>query len=371
MKEYDYLIVGTGLFGAVFAHEMRRNAKRCLVIDKREQAGGNIFCSNREGINVHEYGAHIFNTNDEKIWAYVNGLVKFNNFVNSPLVNYKGKIYNLPFNMNTFYRLWGVTTPEEAKSMIERQASAYKAGIPGNLEEQALSMVGRDIYEIFIKGYSEKQWGRKATELPSFLIRRIPLRFNYDNNYFNSKFQGIPVGGYNKLTERLLEGIEVRLGVDYLSERTFFDNCAGKLVYTGKIDEYFDCSAGRLQYRSLVFKHDHLSVANYQGNAVINYTEREIPYTRIIEHKHFESGSQPSTVITHEYPCEHDHTNEPYYPVNDEVNTAIFRQYKSMAAGLPHVIFGGRLAEFRYYNMDQVIGSALAKADREIIASQI
>lgn len=366
MKQYDYLIVGAGLFGCVFAHEMHKNGKKCLIIDKRNHIGGNVFCSNIDGINVHEYGAHIFHTNDKKIWQYVNSFVEFNNYINSPLVNYKGRIFNLPFNMNTFSQLWGVTSPAEALHIIESQVSKYKNTKARNLEEQALSLVGKDIYEIFIKGYSEKQWGRRPDQLPAFIIKRIPVRFIYSNNYFEDKFQGIPVGGYNRLIEKLTNGIEIKLGKDYHKDRSYFDSYANKIVYSGKIDEFFNFSLGRLQYRSLKFEHERLNTSNYQGNAVVNYTEKEVPFTRIIEHKHFEFGHQNTTIITREFPCEHDNTNEPYYPINDCLNNDLFQQYKKMAENCRDVIFGGRLAEFRYYDMHQVIASALVKADLEV-----
>ncbi|HEY6899923.1 MAG TPA: UDP-galactopyranose mutase [Puia sp.] len=364
IKPYDYLIVGSGLFGAVFAFEMKSSGKKCLVIDKRAHRGGNIYCDNIGGINVHKYGAHIFHTNDEKIWNYVNGLVKFNSYINSPLANCDGKMYNLPFNMNTFSQLWGITTPADAERKVKEQTAEYKDLIPANLEEQALSLVGRDIYHKFIKGYSEKQWGRPACELPAFLIKRLPLRFRYDNNYFDDKYQGIPVGGYNTLIDRLLMGIECRLSADYQKDRAFFEACADKIVYTGRIDEYFHFSLGKLEYRSLKFLHEHLPVPDYQGNAVVNYPSGKVPFTRIIEHKHFEGGIQPHTVITREFPCEN--PDEPYYPFNDEKNNKIYMGYKQMAAQQENVIFGGRLAEFKYYDMHQVVASALKKARAEL-----
>jgi UDP-galactopyranose mutase len=361
MKQYDYLIVGAGLWGSVFAHEATKRGKKCLVIDRRAHKGGNIFCENVEGINVHKYGAHIFHTNDKDIWDYVNSFVEFNRYTNSPVANYLGEIYNLPFNMNTFYQLWKVKTPAEAKAKIDEQVK--KAGItnPKNLEEQAISLVGVDIYEKLIKGYTEKQWGRKATELPDFIIKRLPVRFTYDNNYFNDSYQGIPKGGYNKLTEGLLKDVEVRLGVDFFKQRDELTNLAETTIYTGQIDEYFEFRFGSLEYRSLKFENQVLDEENYQGNAVVNYTDADTSFTRIIEHKHFEFGTQPKTVITHEYPQEWTKGAEPYYPVNDDKNTAVFQQYKELAANEPHVIFGGRLAEYRYYDMHQVIGSALKK----------
>jgi UDP-galactopyranose mutase len=360
-KKYDYLIVGSGLFGAVFAHEARKRGKTSLVIEKRNHAGGNIYCENVEGINIHKYGAHIFHTNDKKIWDYVNSFVEFNRYTNSPVARYKEELYNLPFNMNTFYQLWGVKTPEEAKEKIRSQTERSTGKDPANLEEQAISLVGRDIYEKLIKGYTEKQWGRAATELPAFIIKRLPVRFTYDNNYFNDKYQGIPVGGYNKLIDGLLEGIEVRLNVDYFENRKQWNSVADQLVFTGKIDQYYDFKFGQLEYRSLRFEHETLDKENHQGNAVVNYTERDIPYTRIIEHKHFEFGNQPKTVVTREYPQEWTIEKEPFYPINDEKNMAVYKQYELLADKEINVIFGGRLAEYRYYDMHQVIGSALKK----------
>jgi UDP-galactopyranose mutase len=360
-KNYDFLIVGSGLFGAVWAHEATKLGKKCLVIDKRDHAGGNIYCENVEGINVHKYGAHIFHTNDKNIWDYVNSFVEFNRYTNSPVALHKDKLYNLPFNMNTFYQLWGVRTPEEAQAVIQEQID--KSGIkePANLEEQAISLVGVDIYEKLIKGYTEKQWGRSATELPAFIIKRLPVRFTYDNNYFNDKYQGIPIGGYNKLVEGLLKGIEVKLNTDYFLNKDDWDALAEKVVYTGPIDQFYDYQFGQLEYRSLKFEHEHLNKENHQGNAVVNYTEREVPYTRIIEHKHFEFGTQPSTVVTKEYPEEWNLQKEPYYPINDTKNTATFKQYQQLSEKEQDVIFGGRLAEYRYYDMHQIIGSALSK----------
>lgn len=360
-EAYDYLIVGSGLFGSVFAHEAKKRGKKCLVIDKRNHAGGNVYCENVEGINVHKYGAHIFHTNDKEIWDYVNSFVEFNRYTNSPVALYKGKLYNLPFNMNTFYQLWGVKTPEEAKEKIQSQIEALDIHEPANLEEQALSLIGPDIYEKLIKGYTEKQWGRPATELPAFIIKRLPVRFTYDNNYFNDKYQGIPIGGYNKLVEGLLKDIEVKLEVDYFENREAWNSQADQIVFTGKIDQYYDFQFGQLEYRSLQFDHEVYDVENYQGNAVVNYTEREVPYTRIIEHKHFEFGTQPKTVITKEYPKEWTAEKEPYYPINDAKNTAIFKKYQELADAENKVIFGGRLAEYRYYDMHQIIGSALKK----------
>lgn len=366
MKKYDYLIVGSGLFGSVFAHEMKKIGKKCLVIDKRSHVGGNVYSEKIEEINVHKYGAHIFHTNDKKIWKYVNNFVEFNRFTNAPLANYKGKLYNLPFNMNTFHQLWGVKTPEEAKLIIDNQISNSKISNPQNLEEQALSLVGKDIFEKLIKGYTEKQWGRKCTELPNFIIKRLPVRFTFDNNYFNDKYQGIPIGGYNKLIEGLLKGIETEVNIDFFNNKNELESLAEKVIYTGKIDEYFNYQYGKLEYRSLDFKNKVLDQPNYQGNAVVNYTEREIPYTRIIEHKHFEFGKQQKTVITEEYPKEWNEGAEPYYPINDIKNNEIFLKYKKLAELENKVVFGGRLGEYKYYDMHQIIASALKKVQNEI-----
>ena len=359
MTEFDVLIVGSGLFGAVFAHECRKAGKKVLVIDRRQHSGGNVYCEDTNGINVHKYGAHIFHTNDKPIWDYVNSFVEFNNYVNSPLAVYKDELYNLPFNMNTFHQLWKVKTPQEAKEIIDRQVAELNIKDPQNLEEQALSLVGTDIYEKLIKGYTEKQWGRKASELPAFIIKRLPLRFTYNNNYFNDKYQGIPIGGYNKLTNGLLDGIEVRLGIDFFSAREELSALAETVVFTGQLDEFYHYRHGMLQYRSLRFEHEHLGIDNYQGNAVVNYTERDVPYTRIIEHKHFEFGQQPNTIITREYPQEWSRGLEPYYPINDDANGRLYKLYKELADQETNVIFGGRLAEYRYYDMHQVVGSAL------------
>lgn len=367
-RPYDYLVVGAGLFGCVFAHESRKAGYRCLVIDKRSHVGGNTFCVNEGGINVHQYGAHIFHTNDERIWDYVNSFVRFNRYVNSPLANYKGKLYNLPFNMNTFYQLWGVRTPDEARKKIQEQVNECFTKRPKNLEEQALSLVGLDIYQQLIKGYTEKQWGRAASELPPNIIKRIPLRFTFDNNYFNDCFQGVPMGGYNCLTNALLNGVEIRTETDYLKDRAYFNGLASKIVYTGPLDAFFDFDFGRLEYRSLSFKHKKIDTTNYQGNAVVNYTDFDIPYTRIIEHKHFEFGTQSHTVITKEYPKPYLKDEEPYYPINDDKNNTLAHLYKNMAEKLPNFIFGGRLAEYRYYDMDQTIASALKKVNQEINA---
>ncbi len=365
-KKYDYLIVGSGLFGATFAHQVTKAGKKCLVIDKRTHAGGNIYCKEVEQINVHWYGPHIFHTNDKEIWDFVNSFVEFNRFIYTPIANYKGQLYNLPFNMNTFYQMWGTRTPEEAKAVIAQQVETQQVKNPKNLEEQALNLVGKDIYQKLIKGYTEKQWGRKATELPAFIIKRLPLRFTFDNNYFNDKYQGIPIGGYNKLTEGLLQGIELRLGVDFFEDRAMLEPLAHKVVYTGKLDEYFGYSLGHLKYRSLEFDHQVLDTENYQGSAAVNYTDFETPYTRIIEHKHFEFGKQPKTVITKEYPQEWTAEKEPYYPINDVENEELAKKYKKLKEQETHVIFGGRLAEYKYYDMHQVIGAALHVAKNEL-----
>ncbi|MBB6004557.1 UDP-galactopyranose mutase [Arcicella rosea] len=361
MKQYDFVIVGAGLFGAVFAHEANKRGKKCLVIDKRTHLGGNIYCEEIEGINVHKYGAHIFHTNDKAIWDYVNSFVEFNRYTNSPLANFEGELYNLPFNMNTFYQLWKVKTPQEAQDKINEQVAASGITDPQNLEEQAISLVGTDIYHKLIKGYTEKQWGRKATELPAFIIKRLPLRFTFDNNYFNDKYQGIPIGGYNKLTEGLLKGIEVKTSTDFFANREAFQAIADKIVFTGHIDEYYDYCFGKLEYRSLRFENEVLDQENYQGNAVVNYTEADIPFTRIIEHKHFEFGKQSKTVVTKEYPCEWDSGMEAYYPINDDKNTEMFKRYRTLASEEKEVIFGGRLAEYKYYDMHQVVASALVR----------
>lgn len=371
--KYDYLIVGTGLFGSVFAFEMKKAGKKCLVIDKREHIGGNIYTENIHGIQVHRYGAHIFHTSDKKIWNYVNQFADFNHFVNAPIAVYKDELYNLPFNMNTFSKMWGIRTPVQAKEQIAKQRSECQVENPQNLEEQALSLVGRDVYEKLVKGYTEKQWGRDCRELPTFIIKRLPVRFTYDNNYFTDIYQGIPQGGYTRMIERLLDGTQVRLGVEY---RDFLkENEAkgpetdsfGKVLYTGMIDEYFGCCLGELQYRSLRFEQELLEGCdNYQGNAVVNYTEREVPYTRIIEHKHFEFGTQPDTVITREYPADWHRGDEPYYPINDEHNNALYARYKELAEGEKNVLFGGRLGQYRYYDMDKVIAAALEMVEQEL-----
>ncbi|MDM0497318.1 UDP-galactopyranose mutase [Clostridium perfringens] len=366
MKKYDYLIVGAGLFGSVFANEAKKRGKRCLVIDKRNHTGGNIYCEEIEGINVHKYGAHIFHTNNKEVWNYVNELVEFNRYTNSPVANYKGELYNLPFNMNTFYSLWKVKTPDEAMKKIEEQKREANIKEPKNLEEQAISLVGKDIYEKLIKGYTEKQWGKKATELPAFIIKRLPVRFTFDNNYFNDKYQGVPIGGYNKITEKLLEGIDVKLSVDFFKEREELEKLADKIVFTGMIDEFYNYKFGTLEYRSLKFHNEILNEKNYQGNAVINYTEYDIPYTRIIEHKHFEYGNQDKTIITKEYPATWNRGDEPYYPINNEKNNNIYLKYKELADKEENIIFGGRLAEYKYYDMHNVIESALICAKNEL-----
>ena len=378
MKRYDYLIVGAGLFGAVFAHEAHKAGKRCLVIDRRPHLGGNVYCEQVEGINVHRYGAHIFHTANKQVWEYVNALVEFNRYTNCPVACYKGELYNLPFNMNTFNRMWGVKTPDEATAKIEEQKSEAVARMraegvtePRNLEEQALMLVGKDIYERLIKGYTEKQWGRDCRDLPASIIRRLPVRLVFDNNYFNDPYQGIPIGGYNRLVERLLNGVETRAGVDFAELRESWREMADRLVYTGPIDEYFGYCYGNLQYRTVNFETEVLDTPNYQGNAVINYTEREVPYTRVIEHKHFEMfGSAvydtPKTVVSREYSTEWKPGMEPYYPVNDEANSALYQRYKALAEQELGVTFGGRLAEYKYYDMDKVIEQALLTVNAEL-----
>lgn len=368
--KYDYLIVGAGLFGATFAHEMNAAGKKCLCIDRRAHLGGNVYTQEEHGIQVHKYGAHIFHTSDRKVWDYVNRFAEFNHYVNSPVAVYGEELYNLPFNMNTFSKMWGIREPGRAREIIEeqkREALALLGGgnrEPRNLEEQALCLVGRDVYEKLVKGYTEKQWGRSCTELPAFIIRRLPVRFTYDNNYFTDRYQGIPIGGYTQIAEKMLEGVEVRLGVDFrdLDGSDSFD----RILYTGMIDEYFDHCLGELQYRSLRFEEEVLEGCdNYQGNAVVNYTEREVPYTRIIEHKHFEFGTQPDTVITREYPAAWKRGDEPYYPINDEQNGSLYEKYAELAAKEKNVLFGGRLGQYMYYDMDKVIAEALAMAERE------
>ena len=363
---YDYLIVGAGLYGAVFAHEAKKAGKKCLVIDKREHIAGNIYCKEIEGINVHQYGAHIFHTSNKKVWEYINQFAEFNNYINSPVAVYKDETYNLPFNMNTFNKMWGVRTPAEAKAKIEEQKAEYAIDEPKNLEEQALTLVGKDVYEKLVKGYTEKQWGRPCTELPSFIIKRLPCRFIYDNNYFNDRYQGIPIGGYTKIVEKLLEGIDVKLNTDYFEFVKENKDIAAKTLFTGMIDQFYDYKFGPLQYRSVRFETEVLDCENYQGNAVVNYTEREIPYTRIIEHKHFEFGTQPKTVISKEYSSEWEPGVEPYYPVNNDENNALYEKYKALADKEENVIFGGRLGNYKYYDMDKVIEAALELADKEL-----
>ena len=364
--KYDYLVVGAGLYGAVFAYEAKKKGKTCLVIDKRDHIAGNIYCENVSGINVHKYGAHIFHTSDKKIWEYVNQFAEFNNYINSPVARYKNELYNLPFNMNTFSKMWNIATPQEAKDIIASQIADLNITEPKNLEEQALSLVGKDVYEKLIKGYTEKQWGRDCKDLPSFIIKRLPLRFIYDNNYFNDRYQGIPIGGYTKIVEKMLDGIEVRLNTNYLDNREEFDAMADKIVYTGMIDQFYDYKLGVLEYRSVRFETEELPMENYQGNAVVNYTEREVPYTRIIEHKHFEFGKQPTTIISREYSSEWKKGDEPYYPVNNDKNNALYQQYKELADKEHKVIFGGRLGGYKYYDMDKGIAAALEMCEKEL-----
>ena len=372
MKHYDYLIVGAGLFGSTFAYMAHKQGKSCLVIDKRPHLGGNLYCENIEGINVHKYGAHIFHTSNKKVWDFVNSIVEFNRYTNSPVANYKGKLYNLPFNMNTFYQMWGVTTPEEAQAKIEEQKAEAVAKMkaegvsePRNLEEQAQVLIGKDIYERLIKGYTEKQWGRKCTELPAFIIKRLPVRLVYDNNYFNDSYQGIPIGGYNKLIEGLLEGVECRTNEDFFANREQLSTLADKIVFTGQLDQFYDYKYGKLNFRTVSFETEVINKSNYQGNAVVNYTEAEVPYTRVIEHKHFESFGQavydnPKTVVSREYSTEWKDGMEPYYPVNDEQNNEMAEKYRALAAQEKNVIFGGRLAEYKYYDMAPVVEKVLA-----------
>lgn len=375
--KYDYLIVGAGLFGAIFAYEAKKAGKKVLVIDRRDHIGGNIYTKEVEGIQVHQYGAHIFHTSDKEVWDYIQQFAEFNRYTNSPVARYKDELYNLPFNMNTFSKMWGVRTPAEAKEIIQRQIKEAGITKPKNLEEQAISLVGKDIYEKLVKGYTEKQWGRRATELPSFIIRRLPVRYVYDNNYFNDKYQGIPVGGYTKIIERMLEGTEVRLMTDFFADREILAKEAENIVFTGMIDAYYDYCFGELEYRSLRFETEVLDMENYQGNAVVNYTEYEVPYTRIIEHKHFEYGCQggyggdgsgvsDKTVITREYPAAWSRGEEPYYPMNDEKNNALYARYRELADQEEHVIFGGRLGMYRYYDMHQVVKEALECVRRSL-----
>lgn len=365
MKKYDYILVGSGLYAGVISWYARKKGKTCLVVEKRDHLGGNVYCEDVKGIHVHKYGAHIFHTSNRKVWDFVNGLTEFNRYTNSPVANYKGQMYNLPFNMNTFSKLWGVSTPAEARAVIHKQREEI-TGRPRNLEEQAVSLVGRELYETLIKGYTEKQWGRDCRDLPAFIIKRIPVRYTYDNNYFNDSYQGIPVGGYNVMIEKLFEGCDMELGVDYLEQKEYYDSLGETVIYTGTIDAYFGYRFGKLEYRSLRFESDLYEEENHQGVAVVNYTDREIPYTRTIEHKHFEFGTQPDTVVTREYPVDWEEGMEPYYPVNDEKNQALYQQYASLAESRPDVIFGGRLGEYKYYDMDKVIESAMKTAEERL-----
>nr|WP_295606051.1 UDP-galactopyranose mutase [uncultured Methanobrevibacter sp.] len=357
--KYDYLIVGSGLFGSVFAYEMTKRGKKCLVIEKRGHIGGNVYTEKEYGINVHKYGAHIFHTDKKEIWDYVNQFAQFNRFTNSPVANYKGELYNLPFNMNTFYQMWGVKTPDEAKAMIEDQKKEAHIENPTNLEEQAISLVGRDIYEKLVKGYTEKQWGRDCTDLPSFIIKRLPVRFTFDNNYFNDSYQGIPIGGYTKIIEKMLDGIEVELNTDFFDDKEKWLAIADKVLFTGMIDQYYDYRFGELEYRGLDFEFETLDMENYQGNAIVNYTDRETPFTRIIEHKHFEYAESEKTVITREYPKSWEKGEEAYYPINDEKNNELFAKYRELADKEDNVIFGGRLGMYQYFDMWKVIEEAL------------
>jgi UDP-galactopyranose mutase len=358
-NKYDYLIVGSGLFGSVFAHKAQEAGKRVLVLEKRPHTGGNIHCKIINDINVHVYGAHIFHTSNKKIWDFVNSFVSFNQYINTPIAYYRGKIYNLPFNMNTFYALWGVISPKEAEEKIKQQRKDAGIVRPRNLEEQAISLVGKDIYEILIKGYTEKQWGRKCKNLPAFIINRLPVRFTFNNNYFNDTYQGIPCGGYNKLIDSLLKGIQVKIECNFFDNKLYFESIAKKIVFTGKIDEFFDYCFGKLEYRTVYFETETLNIKNYQGNAVVNYTDSAVPYTRIIEHKHFEFGKQGKTVISHEYPAEWNEGAEPFYPINDDKNADLYRKYEKLVQGEKNIIFGGRLAEYKYYDMDTVIERSL------------
>lgn len=365
MKKYDYILVGSGLYSGVFAWFAKQKGKKCLVLEKRDHIGGNVYCENTEGIHVHKYGAHIFHTSNKEVWQFVNSLAEFNRYTNSPVANYKGEMYNMPFNMNTFSKMWNISTPAEAKKIIEEQKKEI-TGEPKNLEEQAISLVGREIYEKLVKGYTEKQWGRDCTALPAFIIKRLPVRYTYDNNYFNDLYQGIPIGGYNVIIDRLFEGCDIETGVDYLEKKEYYDGLGEKIVYTGTIDAYYKYQFGKLEYRSLRFESEVLDEENHQGVAVVNYTDRETPYTRIIEHKHFEFGTQPKTVISREYSAEWKKGDEPYYPVNDEKNGALYAAYKQLADAEPGVIFGGRLGEYKYYDMDKVIEVALSVAEKEL-----
>ncbi|QOX65076.1 UDP-galactopyranose mutase [Anoxybacterium hadale] len=362
---YDYLIVGAGLFGSIFAHEATARGKTCLVIDKRSHVGGNIYTEEVEGIQVHKYGAHIFHTSDQEIWDYINRFASFNHYVNAPVAIYGDELYNLPFNMNTFSKMWGIRTPWEAQKIIREQVAELHIGIPQNLEEQALSLVGTDIYEKLIKGYTEKQWGRPCRDLPAFIIKRLPMRFTFDNNYFNDRYQGIPIGGYTKIIDKLLQGSEVKLNTNYFDNASAYRDIAAKTVFTGMIDKFYQYQLGILEYRSLRFETELMACDNYQGNAVVNYTSREVPYTRVIEHKHFEFGCQPVSVITREYPSEWKRGDEPYYPINDDKNNSLCNQYKKMAESEKNIVFGGRLGAYQYYDMDKVIRAALETVKME------
>ena len=365
MSRYDYVLVGSGLYAGVFAYLAKQAGKKCLVVEKRNHIGGNIYCREEEGIHVHEYGAHIFHTSNREVWKFVCSLAEFNRYTNSPVANYKGQMYNLPFNMNTFSKMWGISTPEEAKAIINRQKEEI-SGEPENLEQQAISLVGRDIYEKLIQGYTEKQWGRECTDLPAFIIKRLPVRYTYDNNYFNDLYQGIPVGGYNVIIEKLFQGCHIKTNTDYLENKAYYDSLGDKVIYTGTIDSFYQYCYGKLEYRSLKFETEVKNTDNYQGVAVVNYTDRETPYTRIIEHKHFEFGAQEKTVITREYPVSWQDGMEPYYPVNDERNQNLYCKYAALAEKEENVIFGGRLGEYKYYDMDKVIESAMAAAKAEL-----
>lgn len=364
--KYDYLIVGSGLFGSIFAYEANKKGKKCLVIEKRPHVGGNIYTENVEGIQVHKYGAHIFHTSNKEVWKYINQFAEFNRYTNSPVARYKDELYNMPFNMNTFHALWGVITPDEAKAKIEEEKKEAGITEPKNLEEQAISLVGKTIYEKLVKGYTEKQWGRKATELPSFIIKRLPVRFIYDNNYFNDSYQGIPIGGYTQIIEKMLDGIEVRLNYDYFDHKDELKDIADKIIFTGQIDKFYDYKFGELEYRSLRFETETLNTSNYQGNAVVNYTEYEVPYTRIIEHKHFDYVDTGKTIITREYPAKWDKDKEPYYTINDEKNSNLYNKYKELSEKDNKVIFGGRLGQYKYFDMDKVIAEALKCVEKEL-----
>ena len=365
MKHYDYVLVGSGLYAGVFAWYAARAGKTCLVVEKRDHMGGNVYCEDVEGIHVHKYGAHIFHTSDKEVWDYINRFAEFNNFINSPVANYKGEIYNMPFNMNTFSRMWGIRTPAEAKAIIDEQRKEIQGPVD-NLEKQAISLVGRDIFEKLVKGYTEKQWGRDCSELPPEIIRRLPVRYTYDNNYFNDRYQGIPVGGYTRIIEKLLDGIEVVFNTDFNSDRDYWRSKAGKVLYTGALDEYFDHYLGSLQYRSVRFEDERFDTDNWQGVAVVNYTDRETPYTRVIEHRHFEKAESPVTWISREYPVDYKETGEPYYPINDKVNSELYAKYRQMADNEPGLLLGGRLAQYAYFDMDRTIRAALDLASSEL-----